>query len=47
VVGQDDPDKVLSEALAAEGALFESGRPRAGTPAGAALLSLIISTAHA
>jgi nucleotide-binding universal stress UspA family protein len=27
VVGQDDPDKVLSEALAAEGALFESGRP--------------------
>lgn len=27
VVGQDDPDTELSEALVAEGALFESGRP--------------------
>jgi nucleotide-binding universal stress UspA family protein len=27
VVGQDDPDKEQSEGLAAEGALFESGRP--------------------
>jgi nucleotide-binding universal stress UspA family protein len=32
VVGQDDPDKEQSEALVAEGALFESGRPLVMVP---------------
>jgi nucleotide-binding universal stress UspA family protein len=32
VVGQDDPDKEQSEALIAEGALFESGRPLVMVP---------------